>query len=116
MEVATYRLLVTGLVQGVGFRPFIFRLATKHGLSGQVENRNDGVVIDINTAMETVLCFRDDIIQHAPEASSIENIEISEQATRAFSSFEIIKSENISDGVTEISPDIAVCREFLNYP
>ncbi|MCP4310844.1 MAG: carbamoyltransferase HypF [Bacteroidetes bacterium] len=113
MEVTTFRLLVTGLVQGIGFRPFIFRLATKHGLSGQVENRNDGVVIEVNSTVEEVRLFRAAIIREAPVASSIEHVEISEIAGRLFSSFEIHQSEDISDGVTEISPDIAVCPECL---
>ena len=113
MEATTFRLRVTGLVQGIGFRPFIFRLAAKHGLSGQVENRNDGVAIEVNSTVDQVHRFRDHIIREAPEASSIENIEISEVATRTFSSFAIHQSTDISDGVTDISPDIAVCQECL---
>ena len=44
----TYKIEITGLVQGVGFRPFIYKLAHEHKASGWVENRNDGVVIVIN--------------------------------------------------------------------
>ena len=68
---------------------FIFRLATKHGLSGQVENRNDGVVIEVNSTVEEVRRFRDAITREAPVASSIEHIEISEIAGRLFNSFVI---------------------------
>lgn len=113
MEVTTYRLLVTGLVQGIGFRPFIFKLANRYGLFGQVENRNDGVVININADPDSILSFRDDILQHAPEAAFIEHIQVTEVESRTFSAFEIIHSKDISDRVTQISPDIAVCQECL---
>ena len=113
MEKATYRLRVSGLVQGIGFRPFIFRLASKHGLAGQVENRNDGVDIELNSTLEEVQRFMDHMIREAPEASSIEHVELSEIETRSFSDFTISESRDISDGVTEISPDIAVCSQCL---
>ncbi len=113
MEVATFRLQVSGLVQGIGFRPFIFRLAAKHGILGQVENRNDGVVIELNSSGEEAQRFLEHMIREAPEASSIEHVELSEIASRAFSDFTIRQSTDISDGVTEISPDIAVCSECL---
>ena len=113
MEEATFRLQVFGLVQGIGFRPFIFRLAAKHGIRGQVENRNDGVVIELNSSLEEVRKFQDHMIREAPEASSIEHVELSEIEPRAFSDFTIRQSTDISDGVTEISPDIAVCSECL---
>ena len=113
MEEATYRLRVSGLVQGIGFRPFIFRLASRFGLAGQVVNRNDGVDIELNSTLKKVHSFVDHMIREAPEASSIEHVEVSEIANRTFSDFSISESRDISDGVTEISPDIAVCSRCL---
>lgn len=113
MDQSSYRLLVTGLVQGVGFRPFIHRLAGEYGIHGQVENRNDGVVIEVCGTWDTVSRFRNDIALKAPAASSIQHIEISEIEKAGFESFRILESENVSDRVTEISPDIAVCGECL---
>ncbi len=111
--IETYKLMIYGLVQGVGFRPYIFRLAHTHRLKGWVENRTDGVILMINATHEGVLKFRDEIIHTAPVASAIESIEIVKAGRQEFSSFEIRNSEDISDAVTEISPDIAVCPECL---
>ena len=113
MEEGTYRLLIRGLVQGIGFRPFICRMAREGGLKGRVENRNDGVLVILNGPENAVLGFRDAIRQHAPAASSIEGIEVRETEHKEFSGFEIVESGDISDRVTEISPDIAVCQACL---
>ena len=109
----TYRLKVSGLVQGVGFRPFVFTLAKLHKLNGWVENRNDGVTILVNGTRKTVLRFRDDLLHSAPEVSSIESVEIEKVSHKQFDSFQIQPSENVSDAVTEIGPDIAVCEDCL---
>ena len=110
----TYEITIHGLVQGVGFRPFIFRLARAHKLNGWVENRTDGVTLMINGTYEEILKFRDEMINTAPAASSIESVKIVKAGSLKFSSFEIRNSEDLSDAVTEISPDIAVCPECLS--
>ncbi len=110
----TYKLMIYGLVQGVGFRPFIFRLAHAHRLNGWVENRTDGVILMINATHEGILKFRDEMVNTAPVASSIESIEIVKAGRQEFNSFEIRNSEDLSDAVTEISPDIAVCQNCLS--
>jgi len=106
--------MIYGLVQGVGFRPYIFKLAVAHDLKGWVENRTDGVILMINATHEGILKFRDEMVNTAPVASSIESVEIVKTDRQEFSSFEIRNSEDISDAVTEISPDIAVCQECLS--
>jgi len=109
----TYQLKITGLVQGVGFRPFIYKLANEFGFNGWVENRNDGVLIRINTNSEMVHRFHHHILEKAPASSKIQNINISELPIESFTSFNIKKSEISSDSVTEISADITVCKECL---
>ena len=104
----TYKLMIYGLVQGVGFRPFIFKLAIAHDLNGWVENRTNGVALMINTTSEGILKFRDEMVNTAPVASAIESIEIVKVGRQEFNSFEIRNSEDLSDAVTEIGPDIAV--------
>ncbi|MCK4751490.1 MAG: carbamoyltransferase HypF, partial [Bacteroidales bacterium] len=113
MKESTYRLLITGLVQGIGFRPFIYRLAREHGLLGSVENRNDGVIVEVNGTVAKIHRFKEDVFHRAPEASSIEDIEVSETEYKRFLSFKIQESGDVSLDVTEISPDIAVCPECL---
>jgi hydrogenase maturation protein HypF len=109
----THRIWIKGLVQGVGFRPFLFRMATDHGLKGWVENRNDGVVLEVNGSESQLSSFRLAVLAHAPSAASIESLEILKVAYKSYDSFEIRESSDESAFITEISPDIAVCRECL---
>ncbi len=106
-------LIVKGLVQGVGFRPFIFRLAVKHGITGWVENRNDAVYIVAGGPADKLERFIEGISRDKPEASQIHDIEISESHDILPDDFEIRWSRDEGDSVTEISPDIAVCNDCL---
>jgi hydrogenase maturation protein HypF len=110
----TYRIRINGLVQGVGFRPFIYRMAKKRGLMGWVENRNDGVVVEVNGSRGQIEAFREDIRTLAPQAASIESMEIRKVQQESFESFQIRPSSDLSESITEISPDIAVCQECLD--
>jgi len=104
---------IKGLVQGVGFRPFIYRMAHQHGLNGWVENRNDGVIIKVNGSNEILNLFVEDIKIQAPVASNIHSIKSKVVEPESFSEFKIVKSENSSAEITDISPDIAVCDACL---
>ncbi len=106
--------MIKGLVQGVGFRPFICRLASKHGLLGEVDNRTDGVSVIIQGDMKTIDRFSNDILQNAPPASQIKSIEINEAQFPGYDCFRIASSKNIENHITEVSPDIAVCQECLD--
>ncbi len=66
MTNARQRLLVTGLVQGVGFRPFVYRLAQQLTLSGLVRNTSEGVVIKVQGTSETIDAFRVRLQQEGP--------------------------------------------------
>jgi hydrogenase maturation protein HypF len=110
----TYLIEIKGLVQGVGFRPFIYRLAKKLNLNGWVSNTNEGVKIGMLADEETVSEFLEKIEQEAPPASDIFEIYQRVVAHENYTGFEIRDSENISDRVTEVSPDIAVCAECLH--
>ncbi len=106
--------MIKGLVQGVGFRPFICRLAAKHNLLGEVDNRTDGVSVIIQGDLSSVDHFSNDILQNAPPASQIKSIEIISKQITEYEGFVIAESKNIADSITEISPDIAVCDECLD--
>ncbi len=110
----TYKIKITGLVQGVGFRPFIFVLAKNLKLKGWVENRNDGVLINVSCSKAEANNFIEEINIQAPLASSINKITISEIKFKNFTDFTIKKSKSSSNAVTEVSPDIAVCNACLN--
>jgi hydrogenase maturation protein HypF len=97
----------------VGFRPFICRMAAKHGLFGEVDNRTAGVYVIVQGDLKTIDRFSNDILQHAPPASLIKSIEINATKIDGYSSFKIAGSKAIDNQITEISPDIAVCEDCL---
>ena len=105
---------IKGLVQGVGFRPFIYRLAKSFSLNGCVENRSDGVVIKINCNASLLEQFISSIRIEAPPASNIVTIDCESTDKECFTDFQIIKSRTISSKITDISPDIAVCDDCLS--
>ena len=70
-----YHIHVRGLVQGVGFRPYVYRLATEMGLRGYVDNSNDGVFIVLQSTCIQKEKFLKALIKSAPEVASIEHIE-----------------------------------------
>ncbi|MBU1011497.1 MAG: carbamoyltransferase HypF [Bacteroidetes bacterium] len=109
----TYQIHIQGLVQGVGFRPYIYRQAHKFQLKGWVENSNDGVFIRVNIDPVKLGEFLSAIKNEAPTASDIFRINYQKIVTEEFSGFEIIKSRNKSDEITEVSPDIGVCSDCL---
>lgn len=109
----TFRVGIKGLVQGVGFRPFVFRIARDHALKGWVENRNDGVLIQVNANREELARFREDLLSQAPMAASIESLEIWKITFEPGETFEIRESRDVNESITEISPDIAVCSSCL---
>ena len=109
----TIELTVKGLVQGVGFRPFVYRIATLFELTGWVLNTNENVRIRITGDQLNIDRFLTSLKNEAPPASMIEEVEMSEMEPEDFSSFRILHSHDVSDNITEISPDIAVCDECL---
>ncbi len=113
MSSAALKIHIKGLVQGVGFRPFIYRLATEFDLKGSVENRNDGVIIFIEGLKNNVNGFLKSIENEAPQASNINSITSKTCSVNNYKDFRIIKSTNKSEEITEISPDIAVCKDCL---
>jgi hydrogenase maturation protein HypF len=112
-ERENYIITVSGLVQGVGFRPFIYRLANESGLEGWILNTNENVRIGLRADPNALDRFIEQIRQEAPSASRIGSINIELAPREDFSGFSIIESENMSGAVTEVSPDIAVCEACL---
>ena len=105
--------MIRGLVQGVGFRPFIYRLAEEHRLNGEVINRTDGVAVILQCDRKKAEAFINDIRSLAPPASGIRSVDISRRMVRGYSAFSITPSVDIDEAITEVSPDIAVCPECL---
>lgn len=109
----TYQIEITGLVQGVGFRPFVYRLAKQRNLTGNIQNTNKNVLIRVNINMDSIESLIESIRKEAPAAATIKNIIYKEIEGQLFTKFEIIQSKILTHDVTEVSPDIAVCDECL---
>jgi len=101
-------------VQGVGFRPFIYRTAHRHQLKGSVENRNDGVHILVQGHRSDIDAFLQSIHLEKPEASTIHSIHTVWVQDGSYGDFLILPSSNDSKEITQVSPDIAVCHECLS--
>ncbi|HOP95187.1 MAG TPA: carbamoyltransferase HypF [Dictyoglomaceae bacterium] len=108
-----YRLKIWGIVQGVGFRPFVYRLAKELNLKGWIQNTTGSVLILLQGREEDVSNFLDLLVEEAPPLSKIEKIEKEEIYTEEiFTDFSIIESEK-GTGFNFISPDIAICEDCL---
>lgn len=106
-------LQIKGRVQGVGFRPFIYRLAKQFNLIGSVYNRPDGVIIEIEGSRKECSQFLKDIEEKHPEAAIIKEVKQQFIKTTDRKEFLILPSKKTKDIITEICPDIAICDECL---
>ncbi len=113
------RIEVSGIVQGVGFRPYIYRLATGRHLSGNIRNTSAGVTIEIQGPIETVQDFIDRLPAEAPPLARITGFTVDDVAWVVPASgdseqdFRIIHSHEGEEVRTLISPDVAICADCL---
>ncbi len=110
---SAYRILVFGIVQGVGFRPFIFNLAHECHLLGWVKNTSAGVVIEVEGNKAQILNFMDRIKSEQPPLARIEQIDFLEIPLNGHQSFVILESEVIPEAYQPISPDVSICQDCL---
>ena len=109
---------VTGIVQGVGMRPFVYREAMAHGICGWVLNAGDGVHIEAHASGAAVDGFVAALSEHAPDAARVERVEVAELAAGTWDAvdeqgFRIVASQDQTAHTTLISPDIATCDDCL---
>ena len=99
-----------GVVQGVGFRPFIYQLATKHCLSGWVCNTSEDVKIEVEGERKDLERFLADLKAKAPPLACIENISVCYHPAANYHTFEIRHSIAQEGKYQLVSPDIATCK------
>ena len=104
---------ITGIVQGVGFRPFVYGLATRLALKGWVRNTSAGVDIEVDGDQDVLEAFVKALHDDAPPLSRIDGLTVSYGPGNGFRSFEIIHSETIPSAFQPISPDVAICDDCL---
>jgi hydrogenase maturation protein HypF len=107
------RIHITGIVQGVGFRPFVYNQATQKGLTGWVCNTSAGVDIEVYGEAGDISSFISAFRSDAPPLAQIDSLEFQEIPARQFNSFEIIQSRPVDDAFQPISPDICICDDCL---
>lgn len=110
----TFHIHIQGIVQGVGFRPFIYKLALEHDIKGTVSNGNDGVNIFINGDQKDIDIFVDLIKKNAPEMSHITDLEIVQSADKIFDSFKIVESDSLTEPKLLFAPDFSICDDCLD--
>ncbi|OGW39536.1 MAG: carbamoyltransferase HypF [Nitrospirae bacterium RBG_13_39_12] len=111
MEQNRVRILVKGIVQGVGFRPFVYSLAKSLNLTGFVMNSSEGVVIEIEG--KNTSNFIDRLKREAPPLSQIMGIDITIMQHQGYHDFRIIKSKD-EGSFTLISSDVSTCKDCLS--
>ncbi len=113
---ARVEIAATGIVQGVGFRPFIYRLATRHGLVGFVRNMGDaGVQVIVEGDKKRVEKFIDSLRPEQPPLARIDEVKTTwKDATNEFTIFQVVPSETTGLGLSSVvPPDLALCDDCL---
>lgn len=107
------RILVRGQVQGVGFRPFVARLARRHRLGGLVRNTSCGVAIDLEGLPEGLEAFRDQLLAEAPALARVDSLDIEPVSPAGWTGFEIAASGAGESPGVRVPRDVAVCSRCL---
>jgi len=107
----TYKIIIKGIVQGVGFRPFVYRLADELKLKGEVLNSSLGVEITINSNKPQLEIFLEKLQKELPPLSQIDSIEYSKIDYIEFEEFSIIHTKDSSLKTALLPPDISICKE-----
>ncbi|MCP4021647.1 MAG: carbamoyltransferase HypF [Desulfobacteraceae bacterium] len=107
------RLEISGVVQGVGFRPFLFVLANQYNLKGEVSNTSSGVFAEVEGTSSNIDHFCKDIKDKKPLLASVTRIEVQDIDVKGFNFFKIVKSKTAKGRTTLISPDVSICDDCL---
>ena len=108
-ECQSFRIIYTGTVQGVGFRPYVYNLARSLGLSGAVGNTGEGVLVELEGEAERVNSFIRELEVNHPALARINKFAIMPAPRRGFQGFTIRPSEGLPKGASVVPPDAALC-------
>ncbi|MGD2185209.1 MAG: carbamoyltransferase HypF [Desulfobacterales bacterium] len=111
---AAKKIEVNGIVQGVGFRPFVFNLANQYDLKGEVANTAAGVSIHIEGPPEHIQAFETDLAAKCPPLAHVVQISGHPERVKPFADFRIAKSRGQAQMATLISPDVSICKDCLH--
>jgi hydrogenase maturation protein HypF len=105
------RIILRGAVQGVGFRPFVYRLATEMSLTGWVLNSSAGLVVEVEGSSDQLTRFEQRLEQERPKASVVTAREFAWLAAEGATRFEILASDRDSGKTVNVLPDLATCTD-----
>ena len=108
------RLDLRGQVQGVGFRPFVYRIATEQGLAGLVANNSTGAVIEVEGSAAAIAQFQRDLTERLPPLAKISQLEQTELPPAGETEFRIETSQRDAQARAEVTPDAATCADCLH--
>ncbi len=109
-----YKILIEGIVQGIGFRPFIYNLAVKYKLKGYVKNTLKGVEILVKGQKDNIIAFIEDIKVRKPSLSVIKTLDYENVVCdNTFEDFSIVSSESLNEKSIFILPDIGICDSCI---
>ena len=107
------RLLLNGAVQGVGLRPYVYRLASSLGLKGWVANSGEGVIVEIEGLSDVISQFSNSLHAQLPPLARLDRVQMEERTLCGYPSFVIRESIQTQSSITLIPPDVATCSDCL---
>ncbi len=107
----SFHIHIKGVVQGVGFRPFVYRHAKENNLKGWVNNTTDGVHIQINTDATSANSFLQELLENLPPLAIVTSSNIKETELQDHNGFEIIQSKSNARPNLLLTPDVALCKD-----
>jgi hydrogenase maturation protein HypF len=113
MTPARVRVRVEGVVQGVGFRPYVYRLARGHGLGGFVLNDDRGVELEAEGDADAIAAFLADLPVQAPPLAGVQRVDVAPIAPRGDATFAIVESAAAGAPAALVAPDCATCEDCL---
>ncbi|MEN4013354.1 MAG: carbamoyltransferase HypF [Bellilinea sp.] len=111
LQATAIRVHIRGVVQGVGFRPYVFNLADRFGLTGWVRNTSGGVEIHLEGAQPALDAFLDSLQTQAPPLARIDHLEIDPADAESHTRFDILASQVAENEFIPVSPDMAICPD-----
>ena len=109
-----YHVHINGIVQGVGFRPFVYGLAVRYDLKGWVRNTSEGVDIEVSGPENLLDHFISSLKNEAPPLAQIDTLHFEEIPIDNLKSFQILHSRSVDGGFQPISPDVSICGDCLS--
>jgi hydrogenase maturation protein HypF len=113
MNAINKRVLIQGIVQGVGFRPTVFGYAQKYGVTGWILNSAHGVEIEVHGEPERLEAFLRELRQNPPRMAQIDTFQVTDAPTQSYNIFEILESRDDPADFLPVSPDLNICPDCL---